>query len=203
MRIVGGELGGRRFGRPGPHTRPTSERVREALASALEARDAFADAQVLDLYAGTGALGFEALSRGAKQAVLVEGDTGAVRDIKRSAAWLGVSERVRVLRLGLEGGAAATAERLATACPGPFDLIFADPPYARSHALPPLLDALVDRGLVAAEAYVVVEHARNRPPAGTIRLASEASYRYGDTAVALMRRHTDAVDPAPGGEPRS
>ena len=86
MRIVGGRLSGRRFGAPGGRgTRPTSDRAREALGSALESRGAFDDAHVLDLFAGTGALGFEALSRGASDAVMVDCDPRVVRQIKQSA----------------------------------------------------------------------------------------------------------------------
>ena len=82
MRIVGGRLSGRRFGATkGRGTRPTSDRVREALASALDARAAFDQASVLDLFAGTGALSFEALSRGAAEAVLVDRDPEALGQI--------------------------------------------------------------------------------------------------------------------------
>jgi 16S rRNA (guanine966-N2)-methyltransferase len=99
MRIVGGTLGGRRIAPPsGNLTRPTSERVREALASALEARDAIADARVLDLYAGTGALGFEMLSRGAAKLVCVERDARMAEHIRRGAQSLDVSGQVEVLR---------------------------------------------------------------------------------------------------------
>ncbi|MBP7683736.1 MAG: RsmD family RNA methyltransferase, partial [Deltaproteobacteria bacterium] len=99
MRIVGGTLGGRRFdGPPSDLTRPTSERVREALASALDARDAIRDVRVLDLFAGTGALAFEALSRGATDACLVERDPRVVKAAQQSIAALGLGERCVVVR---------------------------------------------------------------------------------------------------------
>ena len=129
MRIVGGRLSGRRFGAPGGRgTRPTSDRVREALGSALEARGAFDGARVLDLFAGTGALSFEALSRGAATAVLVDRDPGAIRQIKRSASQLGLAEDVRALRLDLLPDPETELRKLPTTVGG-FDLVLVDAPY--------------------------------------------------------------------------
>ena len=92
MRVIGGQLAGRRFGAPsGRGTRPTSDRVREALSSALESRGAFGDAVVLDLFAGTGALSFEALSRGAASAVLVDRDSRAIRELHEAEAQGGIA----------------------------------------------------------------------------------------------------------------
>jgi len=91
MRIIGGRLSGRRFGAPsGRGTRPTSDRAREALASALESRGAFKGARVIDLFAGTGAFSFEALSRGASEAVAVDLDPRAIRQLTQSAKELGL-----------------------------------------------------------------------------------------------------------------
>ena len=113
MRIIGGRLSGRRFGAlSGRGTRPTSDRVREALASALQARDAFDGACVLDLFAGTGALSFEALSRGASHAVLVDRDSRTVRQITQSAKELGLGEKVHAVRLDLLSDPASAVSKL-------------------------------------------------------------------------------------------
>lgn len=180
MRIVGGALRGRRFPAPkGKGTRPTSERVREALASALEARGAIADARVLDLFAGSGALAFEALSRGATHAVLVEADRKAQRGLLKSAEALGLSARLTLRRDDLFGARAAEA----LAGLGPFDLIFADPPYARLAELTPLFEGLAPA--LSEHALFAVERAsQDALPTHPFHLA--ASYRYGDTAVALL-----------------
>ena len=122
MRIIAGQLRGRTLEAPkGQSTRPTGDRVREALFSMLASRvGSFEGLHVADLYAGSGALGFEALSRGAAFATFVETDPTAQAAIKANAAKLGVAERVRIL-----GGSALALPRSE-----PFDLIFADPPYA-------------------------------------------------------------------------
>jgi 16S rRNA (guanine966-N2)-methyltransferase len=122
MRIIAGTWRGRTIDAPpGQSTRPTADRVRETLFSMLASRlGAFEDLRVADLFAGSGALGFEALSRGAAHATFVESDAKASAVIRRNAEKLGVVERVQIL-----GGSA-----LALTASGPFDLIFADPPYA-------------------------------------------------------------------------
>jgi len=194
MRIVGGEPGGRRFAGPsGKGTRPTSERVREALASALEARDLVRGARVLDLYAGTGALAFEALSRGAARAILVDVDRRLVRDLEKSARELGLSDRARSVALDLGGTPGTVAERLARLADG-FDLVFADPPYADVDRVPPLLGALAELGLITQDTVIVLEHATKQPPRSLGGLASFADYQYGDTSVLLAR-------PLPLGDP--
>ena len=182
MRIIGGELGGRRI--PGPKsgaTRPTSERVREAVASALMARQCIQQARVLDLFAGTGALGFEALSRGAQTATMVERSRSVAGALNKSAAALGVADRVQVRILDVFHSQCAA--RLANV--GPFDLIFADPPYDEASRLPEALDSLAS--VFDASAIVVVEH-RSRDSidwSGRL-LAPESTYRYGDTAVTFL-----------------
>jgi 16S rRNA (guanine966-N2)-methyltransferase len=122
MRIVAGEWRGRSIEAP-PNltTRPTADRVRETLFSMLASRlGSFEDLRVADLFAGSGALGLEALSRGAASATFVESDPEALRTLKRNVERLGATGRVRIL-----GGSALALPRS-----GPFDLIFADPPYA-------------------------------------------------------------------------
>jgi 16S rRNA (guanine966-N2)-methyltransferase len=179
MRIVGGDLRGRTVRAvPGRSTRPTADRVRQSLFDALGQRcDGL---RVLDLYAGTGALAFEALSRGAAHATLVERDAKAVEVVRRNAAELGLAARCTVLRQDV---AQALAE-----VPGPFDLVFSDPPYAL-RAAQATLDLLEARGLVGDRGRVVLERDRReaqpRPPAG-FEIVDER--RYGDTLVLVVQR---------------
>lgn len=184
MRIVGGTLSGRRFAGPtGSGTRPTSERVREGLSSALDSRDLFHGRRVLDLFAGTGALAFEALSREATSAVLVDRDRQLVKALDKSAAELGLRERCHTVALDLLGRGAA--RKLRERCDGSFGLVFVDPPYAKIEQIPPLLDALLDEGVIDASAAIVIEHAKRLAPSDLGKLALTASYKYGDTVVLL------------------
>ena len=178
MRIVGGALSGRTFAGPkGDGTRPTAERVREALFSALEARGALFG-RVLDLYAGTGALAFEALSRGAQEALSVEIDRRNAAAIERDARDLGLStHRCLVLDLARRGA----IERIG----GPFELVLCDPPWADIASATEVLRALAARGTPGPGGHLVLVHsARDRHPS-IDPLAIEAEYKYGDTAVAL------------------
>lgn len=185
MRVIGGTLSGRRFGAPGGRgTRPTSDRVREALASALESRDAFRDAHVLDLFAGTGALSFESLSRGALDTVAVDGDSKVLRQLSRSASELGLAERTRTLRLDLLGEPTATAQKVPRVEDG-FSLVFADAPYEHVGLIPPLLAALIDAGRFAEDAWVVVERPATHDWSWPNGLAPDAEYRYGQTGISL------------------
>jgi 16S rRNA (guanine966-N2)-methyltransferase len=184
MRIVGGTLSGRRFpGPPGDRTRPTSERVREALASALDARDAIEGATVLDLFAGTGALAFEALSRGAARAVLVDRDRAVLAALRDSARRLGLTDRVTVLSLDLSRR--LTPGRIR----GPFDLVFVDPPYAKMAWVGPRLSEL--RGELADGAWVVIEHAKRHPPTELPAFLSDGTTKsYGDTCIRMTTVET-------------
>lgn len=184
MRIVGGALRGRRL--PVPRVdglRPTSDRVREGIASALDARGALEGAVVLDLWAGTGALSFESLSRGARRAVLVERDRRLVAAIGRAADDLDLSSLVRPIALDLSDRPERCASRVVDL--GPFDLVFADPPYAAVDRVAPLLAALGGANALAPGAAVVVEHATGRPPGPLEGLSTVATYRYGDTSIVL------------------
>lgn len=148
MRIIGGRFRGRALQAPkGGETRPTTDRVREALFNLLAARRALDGARVLDLFAGTGALALEAISRGAAAATLVEQHGPTLRLARRNAAALGAEGACRFLR----DDAVAVLRRPPTT---PFDLVFADPPYALG-ALPDLPDLarphLADGGLLALE----------------------------------------------------
>ena len=181
-RIIAGTVGGRTLRTPpGSGTRPTSDRVREALFSALDARGAVAGARVLDLYAGSGALGLEAMSRGARSAVLVESDRRAAATCTRNAGDLGLG-RVRVL--------ASTVTSALAADPAPdevADLALLDPPYdVGEDDLAAVLGRLADAWL-AEDALVVVERSSRSPeptwPPGLERLGKPR--RYGETTVWL------------------
>jgi 16S rRNA (guanine966-N2)-methyltransferase len=193
MRIVGGVLSGRTLpGKPPEGTRPTADRVREAIASALQARGLFEGAVVLDLFAGTGALGLEALSWGAKRLIAIDSSPAALRCVRENADALGLSQQVSAVKLEL--GRGTTSEqlaRLARVCDEPATLLLADPPYAQIGVLTPLLKALAEPGappILETAAAVLVEHAHKTPlptPDGFVELAR---YRYGDTGVLLARR---------------
>lgn len=181
-RIVAGAARGRRLRvPPGTTTRPTSDRVREALFSSLESLlDGLDGARVLDLYAGSGALGLEALSRGATHVTFIENDARAVRTIKANVAAVGLPGATvvqgpveRVLATG-DGNA---DER-------PYDLVMADPPYALGESELGAVLARLTAGWLAAEAVVVVERDRRgepvRWPDGLNGLRERA---YGETVL--------------------
>jgi 16S rRNA (guanine966-N2)-methyltransferase len=178
-RIVAGSVGGRRIGVPRNGVRPTSERVREALFAALDAEGAVRGAAVLDLCAGSGALGLEALSRGASHALFVESD-------RRVAAVL----RDNLAALALGGGEvrpASAASVLGDPAPRAYDLLLADPPYAvGDDEVAGWLQEAVTNGWLAPGALVVLE----RPTrAGTFSwpepLRPLRERRYGDTVLHL------------------
>jgi 16S rRNA (guanine966-N2)-methyltransferase len=179
MRVVAGRLGGRRLtAPPGAATRPTSDRVREALFSALGPLDG---ERVLDLFAGSGALAIEALSRGAASAVLVERDARAIAAIRRNLDDLGVAGDEAAVRrrdvLKALGDAREAGET--------YDLVFIDPPYRLAAGLgPELAQAL--QWVLAPGARVIGESDR-RTPLDLPGLTTTFERRYGDT---LLRIHT-------------
>jgi len=190
VRVIAGEAKGRRLASiRGPGIRPTSDRVREALFSALG--PAVAGARVLDLYAGSGALGIEALSRGAALAVFVEQARGAVDVILANLALTGLEDRARVVGSTVERflDAGLDARR-----GGPFDLVLIDPPYAEG---PPThqLRSLAAGPLLAPGASVVVEGRGPDagPPVDGLELVSVR--RYGESSLAFLR--PGAVDRGP------
>jgi 16S rRNA (guanine966-N2)-methyltransferase len=186
MRIVGGALGGRRFAGPaGEGARPTSERVREAVASALVARGAIEGSVVLDLFAGTGALAFEALSRGAERAVLVERDRQRIREIEQSVGELELQDRVRLAAIDLLREPKSVAKHLSS-LNETYTLVFVDPPYADTERVPALLIELLSAGVIAEQALMLLEHAARQVPEIGAGLSVAQSYRYGDTGVLLI-----------------
>jgi 16S rRNA (guanine966-N2)-methyltransferase len=174
MRVIAGTYGGRRLLAPGgTDTRPTADRVREALFSILGAR--VDGARVLDLFAGSGALGIEALSRGAESAVFVDDAPAAMRAIRGNLEALGIDADVR----------RSDALRFLGAAPGSgaqYDLVFLDPPYR-------LADTLADRlsealpAVLAPGAVAVAESDRRAPLALDLPLLDER--RYGDTLIRI------------------
>lgn len=181
MRIVGGIYGGRRLSAPpGRGTRPTSDRVREALFSILEARagegtGALAGARVLDLFAGSGALGLEALSRGAASAVFVDSAQAAVEAVRANLAALGLDAPVHRRD-------APTALRDAALRGDAYDLVFLDPPYRPAAGLAAQLCKALP-AVLAPGARVVAESDRRAPlPLG---LAVHDERRYGDTLIRI------------------
>jgi 16S rRNA (guanine966-N2)-methyltransferase len=175
-RIVAGRAGGRRLKVPPQGTRPTSERVREALFNALEAAGELRDARVLDLYAGSGALGLEALSRGAADAVFVEADRRAAQVLRRNVAELALGGSVL---------AGQVDSVLAQAAGKPFDLVLADPPYAVDGTrLGVTLAALAAGGWIAENGLVIVERAqRDGEPDWPAGFEPLRVMRHGDTAL--------------------
>jgi 16S rRNA (guanine966-N2)-methyltransferase len=183
VRIIAGEFRGRHLLTPkGRSIRPTSDRVREALFNVVAPH--IAGAHVLDLFAGTGALGLEALSRGAAQAVFVDHDAEAIRLIRENIRLCGVQDRVRVLRRPILPSLTALAAQRPHL--GWFDLIFLDPPYGQG-LVSVVLECLAELRLAAAPALAVAEHHRQDAiPAvcGAWRRIKER--RYGDTVVSFF-----------------
>lgn len=177
MRVIAGRLGGRRLQSPKGRTttRPTSDRVKEALFSMLGEVDG---AIVLDLFAGTGALGIEALSRGAERAVFVERDRAAVAAIRANLASLGLGESQAELRVG----DARAALRAAREAGETYDLVFVDPPYDHVREWAGELAELLP-AVLASGARVVVESDRRAP--AELPLAVAQSKRYGDTTITI------------------
>ena len=182
-RIIAGEARGRRLAvPPGEGVRPTSDRVKESVFTAL-GRDRLVGTRVLDLYAGTGALGLEALSRGAAEAVLVERDAAAARAIRANIEMLGFADRA-VLRV------APVAAVLGRPPPGDrFDLALLDPPYDLPAAELETALGLLVAAWVTPEATVVVERAAGSPAVRwTDGWGSTWERCYGDTLVLFAQR---------------
>lgn len=178
MRIISGALRGRRLeALPGLQTRPTADRVRETLFSMLASRlGSFEGLRVADLYAGSGALGLEAISRGAAHATFVESDSKAAALIRQNARSLGIEERVRVL-----GGSALALPR-----GEPFDLILADPPYAAGSGTA-AVRAVADADWLIPGGWMSVETARKDKvePGGW---AIDSERQVGRARLTILRR---------------
>lgn len=188
MRVIAGEFGGRPIEAPrGSHTRPTSDRVREALFMALGRLDALT---VVDLFAGSGAMGIEALSRGAAFVHFVDADRRARSAIDANLAKLGISSRTRVWGLHLPQGLKQLVAPLAAA-----RLVLADPPYG-GEAASAVLRGLGQPGVLGAGTRVVLErHAKDAVPGEAGVLVRTRERRYGETVVDLFEVREGASTP--------
>jgi 16S rRNA (guanine966-N2)-methyltransferase len=180
--VIAGSARGTRLTAPGEATRPIGDRVKQTLFAILE--PSLRDARVLDLFAGSGAAGIEALSRGAASATFVERDPAAIKAIE---------ENLR--RTHLAGGAILVrSQALAWLArqSGPWDVVIVDPPYAEVEMLRAVLEQLGSGDRVAAGGRVVAKHFwRDTPPATAGLLASERERRFGETALTFYRRAED------------
>lgn len=176
LRVIGGALRGRRIAAPlGRDTRPSADRVREALFNIL-GQD-MSGLVVLDLFAGSGALGIEALSRGAARCVFVERAPAAAGQVRANLAALGLEDRGRVLA----ADALRAGPGLAQA--GPFDLALADPPYEKDLVQPALMLAA---GLLAPGGRLAIEHAPGETPEAAAGLAAQGTRNYGQTRLSFF-----------------
>lgn len=185
LRITGGSMKGRKLAiPPGSSVRPTSERVREAVFSILEAKRGITEHRVLDLYAGTGALGIEALSRGARAAVFVEQDRTLAEALRRNLEILGIYAEISVLEDSVER---VLARGAASLCGQTFDLVFADPPYDRPFG-EDVLSAMTASGFLAPGALILLERSRRIPLpclSEGMRLKEVSKRFYGETVVLI------------------
>jgi len=181
MRIIGGLARGRAIvAPPGEKTRPTQDYVRESLFNII--RWDLEDARVLDLFAGTGALSLEALSRGAAEAVLIDMDRDACAAIRKNMESTRLSDRCRLIprdyAQALEGLAREGAK---------FDVVFIDPPY-RMENTGEMCAKLMDLNLLSDAFLILVEHRRGMPPLLDLRFEAYDLRRYGDTEITFVRR---------------
>lgn len=189
MRIVSGIQKGRRLKEPdGRDLRPTPARVREAVLSILAHH--VEGARVLDLYAGTGALGLESLSRGARQAVFVDNDVASSRILYENIARCGYDNQCRVVSQDVETFLTSSPS---FGEPPAFDLIFVDPPYHDTD-LPRLLERLSVSGKIAPKGTLVLEHFfKYAVPDRTGDLVRTRQSRYGDTMLTFYQRAAEAT----------
>ena len=175
--MIAGVLRGRRLVSPPPGVRPTSDRVRESIFARL---GELGGCRVLDLFAGTGALGIEAISRGAESLVSVDLSQRSLSALRRNLASLEIERAVRVVRADVGRALRRLGQEGAR-----FDLVFLDPPYD-SGEVDGALGSLVEERILARDAVVVVECAKRHPMAPVVGLRLEQERRYGDTVVSWL-----------------
>lgn len=190
VRIVGGALRGRKLRVLDHGVRPTSDRTREAIFDIL-GPNTVAGARVLDLYAGTGALGTEALSRGAASADFVDADRAVARNLEESLAELGLDGVARVHVSDLDRG-------LPTGLRGPWGLVFLDPPYD-GDAGARWVESVAQGGLLGANGILVYERRKGSDAPAPAGLTLRTDRIYGDTAVAFYRADVPEGRPGQGG----
>ena len=180
MRIIGGQWRGRRLFAPeGMETRPTSDKVREALFNIIR-NDVF-DARIWDVFAGSGALSLEALSRGAEFAVLTDASRKAAASIKRNIELCGAGEQTKLMVTEWQGAVSSLRGQK-------FSLVFLDPPYKLTSAYADVVKRLLEEKMLTDDALIVMEHSRD---AALPELPDEVELydtrRYGDTCLSLVR----------------
>lgn len=184
MRIISGTLGGQSIpGRPNPKMRPTSDKVKEAIFDQLQARfiESWQGLKVLDLFAGTGALGFEALSRGADSAVFIDHHLQTAKNIAKAAEQLGLKEKVEVLCKGSLDSIRWLSKRGDV-----FDLIFLDPPY-REDWVVGTMNALMGSPLLSRRTKIIVERDKREMVTSIVaNWKTETERRYGDSVVTIF-----------------
>lgn len=185
MRVISGTLKGRQLQAvPGNTTRPTTDKVKESLFSMIGPY--FDGGICLDLYAGTGSLGIEALSRGMDKGIFIDIDKKAVEIIRANIRSLKLEAQTEVYKNDAERAIHALAKRNLQ-----FDLVFMDPPYAREKNTE-IIKKLLDEGLLNRDAVIVVEHDRSRPvisPSDSIKIWKEN--QFGETSLSIFRYHMD------------
>ena len=182
MRVIAGSAKGLRLAAVPDGTRPLADRAREGLFSSLG--EAVRAARVLDLFAGTGAVGIEALSRGADRADFVDSSAAAVRTVRENLRRAGLADRATVLR--------RDALRFVLGDPGPFDVVFLDPPYATPPGeLDPVLAALHRTGVAAPGALVALTRSsESYTPVIPLDWLADRRLSYGDAAILVFRGGT-------------
>jgi 16S rRNA (guanine(966)-N(2))-methyltransferase RsmD len=176
MRIITGKLKGRIIPVPqGSAIRPTTDRVKESIFSMLEVHKGIHDALVLDVFAGSGSLGFEAISRGAARVVFVEQQRGACLQLEETAKKFGISEQIQTIT--------APAERFLKQTPRPFDIIFADPPYEYPF-IQAMVNHILEAGWLKPDGWLILEHDRRHAFFDDPRCISTRSY--GRTIVSIL-----------------
>jgi 16S rRNA (guanine966-N2)-methyltransferase len=186
MRITGGMASGRRFTLPrGLAVRPTTDRVREALFNILSPLSGMT---FLDLYAGSGAVGIEALSRGALRAVFVERNAGAVRMIRKNLEGFGFEGRCEILAMEVGRSIKLMTDRRER-----FDVLFADPPYGEG-LVDETLRCLSDGSLVAVDGVLILQHSRRETPTEPMPAVFSMTdrRRYGETVLSFLKFKAEA-----------
>ncbi|MEW6188527.1 MAG: 16S rRNA (guanine(966)-N(2))-methyltransferase RsmD [Actinomycetota bacterium] len=181
MRVIAGIAKGRKLVAPkGREVRPTADRIKEALFDILEEK--IKESKVLDLYAGAGSLGIEALSRGAEFAVFVDDNPSSIRVLKRNLEHTGFSQKARILKNKVE----VIVKRLLEENEE-FNLIFLDPPYKINVVE---LSSVLNKnaGFLAPEGVAVLEHSSRRAPIPIENLEIQFTRRYGDTALSFYSK---------------
>lgn len=161
-----------------PFLRPTTDRVRSAIFSILESRQVLLGAQVLDLYAGTGALGIESLSRGAKHAHFVEKDRALSKLIKENVSTAGFNSTAKIINMPVESALDSLKDQ--------YDLIFADPPYQMADEIPNNISKIIELNLLSKSGLIIVEHSKKSDldiPEDHIEKTMDR--HYGDTAISM------------------